>query len=190
MVNESLPMGWASWGREELGRTWKWYLALGVALIVLGTLALGASVMTTAVTVIFLGWLLILGGAMQSIHAVSRREWSGFFLDLLVGILYTVAGAFLILYPMDAAVELTLLMAFLFLFSGVFRIALGIFVPFQHRLWLIINGAITAILGVMIIKQWPQSGLWVIGMFIAIDMIVNGWTLVMLSLTAKQVVKK
>jgi uncharacterized membrane protein HdeD (DUF308 family) len=101
-----------------------------------------------------------------------------------------VAGALMILYPIAAASELTLLMGFLFLFSGAFRIVMGLTTPFQHRTWLILNGVITVVLGVLILKQWPESGFWVIGMFVAIDMIVNGWTLVMLAMAARQVVKK
>jgi uncharacterized membrane protein HdeD (DUF308 family) len=186
MTNDSTLAGWPSWGSDELRRGWGWFLALGVLLIVLGTIALGYSFLTTLVSVVFLGWLLVAGGVLQAVHAFWRRAWSGFFVDLLVGVLYAVVGGLIVTHPVTSAMDLTLIMAVLFLFSGVFRIVTAIAVPFQHRGWLLLNGIITAVLGVMIMAQWPESGFWVIGLFIAIDLIFNGWSLVMLALAAKR----
>ncbi len=176
------------WGRDTLRKSWGWYLALGILMIVLGTIGLGTTVTVeiTLVSVVFFGWLLIIGGVFQAGHAFWRREWSGFFIDLLTGVLYTVVGGLIITHPLGSAVELTLIIAVLFLFSGVFRIVTAIAVPLPNRGWLMVNGVITLLLGVMILAQWPGSGLWVIGMFIAIDMIFNGWSLVMLSLAARK----
>jgi uncharacterized membrane protein HdeD (DUF308 family) len=186
MANDPTVAGGPSWGTDELRRGWGWFLALGIVLIVLGTIALTYSWLATAVAVVVLGWMLIFGGVLQAAHAFWRRKWSGFVVDLLVGLLYAVVGALIITHPVTSAVELTLIMAVLFLIAGVFRIIAAVAMPFHHRGWLMFNGVITAALGGMIIAQWPESGFWVIGLFIGIDMIFNGWSLVMLAMTARR----
>jgi uncharacterized membrane protein HdeD (DUF308 family) len=183
MMATSIPMVAAG----ELKRTWGWFLALGICLIVLGTIALGVPVLVTDVSVLILGWLLLIGGVLQAIHGFMRRAWEGFFVDLLVGLLYVVVGFMFIDHPLATAEMLTLMMAALLMLGGLFRIVAVFSTNLQHRLWLLLNGAITLVLGVMIWKQWPESALWVIGLFIGIDMIFNGWALVMLALAVRSV---
>jgi uncharacterized membrane protein HdeD (DUF308 family) len=99
--------------------------------------------------------------------------------------LYAVAGLIIVANPGAAAITLTLLVAMLLIVSGVFRIVVAVAVPFQNRWWLVLHGVINLILGISIWRDWPLSGLWVIGLFIGIDMVFNGWSLVMLGLAAK-----
>lgn len=172
-------------GVDELRRKWGWFVALGILLVILGTVAIGASVLTTLVSVVFIGWLMIVGGAMETVHAFSCKAWGGFFIDLLAGILYTVAGFLIVSNPGASAIMLTLMIAMLLIFEGVFRLVVAIAVRFHNSMWLIFHAVIDLLLGFSIWQSWPLSGLWVIGLFVGIDMIVNGWTLFMLGLTAK-----
>ena len=149
-------------------------------------IAIGYAVEMTIVSVVFLGWLLIIGGIFEVIHGFSRRQWSGFFINLLAGVLYAVAGGVMIANPALAAVSLTLLIAIILIVAGVFRLIVAFSTPLHHRGWLILNGAISILLGIMIWNSWPVSGLWVIGLFIGIDMIFDGWTEIMLALTARR----
>ena len=55
----------------------------------------------------------------------------------------------------------------------------------SHSTAILLSSAINVLLGVLVWRGWPETGLWVIGLFIGIEMILNGWTLVMLGLTAK-----
>ncbi len=177
-----MATGFALVGMEGLRKNWAWVLALGVALIALGVVALGAAVLTTVASVLLFGWLLIVGGALQTAHGFWRRAWSGFFLDLLTGVLYLVVGFLFIDSPLEAAATLTLMLAAALIFVGLMRVALALSAHFQHWVWLLLNGAITLVLGVMILRGWPDTGYWVIGLFIGIDMLFYGWALVMLSL--------
>jgi uncharacterized membrane protein HdeD (DUF308 family) len=173
-------------GFDEVRRGWSWLLALGIVLVLLGTAALIYTTAATIASVVFFGWLLIVGGTLQAGHAVWRRGWGGFFLELLSGLLYIVVGFLLVGNPWQGAESLTLLIAMLLLFGGVFRIVVGLTAGMHHRLWVILYGVINLMLGGLILKQWPLSGLWVIGLFLGIDMVFNGWTLIMLSLTARK----
>ena len=174
-------------GIEQVRQKWLWFVALGVLEVVLGSVALGHSVTTTVVSMVFIGWLMIIGGALQTAHAVSCKEWSGCFIDLLAGILYTVAGFLIISRPAAAAVTLTLLIAILLMFGGVFRIVLALSVRYHNWVWLLFHGVVNLMLGLSIWQDWPVSGLWVIGMFIGIDMLLNGWSLIMLGFGVKNI---
>jgi uncharacterized membrane protein HdeD (DUF308 family) len=68
------------------------------------------------------------------------------------------------------------------MFSGVFRIVFALSERFAGWPWVLLNGAVTLMLGFLIYKQWPASGLWVIGLFVGIELIFNGWAWVMLAL--------
>jgi uncharacterized membrane protein HdeD (DUF308 family) len=136
-------------------------------------------------TVVFFGWLLLVGGVLSAVHAFWRKRWQGFFLDLATGVLYVVAGFFMVAEPLAAAASLTLLIAMFLLIGGIFRIIVALTGHLEHWVWVLLNGVITAGLGIMIWRQWPVSGLWVIGLFVGIEMIFYGWSLVMLSLVAK-----
>jgi uncharacterized membrane protein HdeD (DUF308 family) len=173
-------------GAGELRRSWGWFLALGIALIVLGTIALGSSLLMTIASVFFFGWLLIIGGVMEAIHAFWRKRWAGFFLDLLTGILYVIAGWMMVTNPQESALLLTLIIAMFLVFEGVFRIVAALAARYPHWGWVLFNGVISLLLGILIWRQWPYSGLWVIGLFVGIEMLLNGWSLVMLSLTARK----
>lgn len=172
-------------GLENLRQRWGWFLALGIVLIVLGTVAVGSAVLMTLATMVFIGWLMIIGGLMQVVHAFATKSWGGFFIDLLSGILYVVVGFMIIANPGATAVALTLLISMFLIFGGIFRIVAAVMVRFQNWVWLLLHGVISLLLGILIWQQWPFSGLWVIGLVVGIDMIFNGWSLVMLGLVAK-----
>jgi uncharacterized membrane protein HdeD (DUF308 family) len=174
-------------GLGELKRNWGWFLGLGIVLVILGAIALGASVAMTIVSMVLLGWLLIIGGVLEGVHAFWReRAWGGFFIDLLTGILYVVVGFMILANPAETALALTLLIALFLMFSGLFRIVVALILRFPHWGWLILHGAVNLVLGIAIWRQWPLSGLWVIGLFVGIEMLFNGWSLVMLGLAAKK----
>ena len=173
-------------GFDVVHRNWGWFLALGIVQIVLGTIALGESFLMTKFSVMMLGWLLVIGGVMSIFHAFVERKWGGFIIDLLTGLLYVVVGFMAISNPIDAAVAITLIISLFLMFGGAFRIVEALASDLPHRGWVLFNGVITLVLGIMIWRQWPLSGLWVIGLFVGIEMLLYGWSLVMLALAAKR----
>ncbi|MBX7105979.1 MAG: HdeD family acid-resistance protein [Gemmataceae bacterium] len=182
-----LMPGLALLGLQELRAKWGWFLALGICLVILGTIAIGSSCVTTLVSMVLVGWLLIIGGTMEALSAFACKSWGGFFIDLLTGILYGVVGCLILAHPAETGIALTLLIAVSLIFSGIFRIATAVIIRFPHWGWLLLHGVVNLFLGISIVKQWPLSGLWVIGLFIGIDMLMNGWSLVMLGLTARRI---
>ena len=172
---------------KAVGQHWGWFLAKGILMIIVGTLALGSYVMVTLFSMIFLGWLMIFAGVVEAVHAFWKKEWGGLFLNLLVGVLYIVVGFMVLANPAASAMTLTLIMAIFFILDGIFRIIIAVTMHFPRWGWMLLNGIVTLILGIIIWQQWQQLGLRIIGLFIGIDLIFSGWAWVMLSLAARQV---
>lgn len=165
-----------------------WTIALGVALVILGVLAIGASVVTTIVSMTVLGWMLIVGGVIQIVHAFRAPRWRGVVLSLLEGILYGVVGVLMATRPLESAAVVTLLLGAFLMASGLFRIlAVPTFLRLRNWGWVLASGIISLLLGIGIWAQWPVSGLWVLGAFVGIEMIGWGISLLMLALAVSDV---
>jgi uncharacterized membrane protein HdeD (DUF308 family) len=157
-------------------KKWGWLLALGIVQIVAGMLAVGFAFPATLASVVAVGILLLIAAGAQTAAAIWARDWSGFFLFLLLGILYAVAGLVMLTRPVLAAESLTLVLAVAFLIGGVYRIVVALVLRFASWGWVLLNGVVTVLLGIVVLQQWPGSGLWVLGMFVGIDLIMNGAT--------------
>ena len=154
---------------------WGWFVALGIAQLILGVIAWFDVIAFTIAGVIFIGALVLVAGIFQIVHAFMDREWGGFALHLLVGVLYVIGGFLLMDEPVQGSVVITILVAVALIIGGVLRIAMG----FQHRHmpgWglLLASGVISLAVGVMLYLTLPWSGLWVVGTLIAVELIVHG----------------
>jgi uncharacterized membrane protein HdeD (DUF308 family) len=170
---------------EAIRGRWIWLVILGIAMVVFGTVAISAPLIATLATAFTFGVLLLMGGAAQLVGAFWTREWSGFFLVLLMGVLYIVVGLLFLNRPIAAIEAITLLLACALMVGGLFRAIGSISYQFPQWGWVFVGGLIELALGVMIWMQWPAASLWVIGLFVGIDMIFSGWTWIMLGLRLK-----
>jgi uncharacterized membrane protein HdeD (DUF308 family) len=164
-------------------------MGMGIALMILGLAAIGSSFIATFTTVLVFGILMLLGAIFQVVTALWGRSWRGFFLHLLAGVLYLIAGLFMIENPLEAALSLTVLIAACLLVGGVLRIGMSFAERFEGWGWVLLNGVISVILGAGIWRQWPFSGLWVIGLFVGIEMLFSGLSWVMLGMAVRSVPK-
>jgi uncharacterized membrane protein HdeD (DUF308 family) len=161
---------------------WALLLALGVLMVILGTIGLFQPVVYTLATTILYGALLLVGGGAGIVTAFRLDNWKGRLAAILLSILYLVAGAIMLLYPVLGALSLTLVVGAFLLASGLIKIWMG----FSHREqsgwgWLVASGLLSLLLGILIYAQFPGSGLWVLGLFLAIELIFDGWGLMMLA---------
>lgn len=170
---------------EDIRNNWGWFLALGVLLVVLGFAVMSSAYFATVFSVIVFGVLLLCAGVVQIVQAFLARQWKGLFLSLLLGVLYLVVGFLCVSRPTVTAVNLTLWIAALCFVIGLFRMLTSLLLRFDQWGWVFFNGLVTFILGVLIYSDWPLSGLWVIGLFIGIDLVLSGWSWILLSITAK-----
>ena len=162
-----------------------WLLVMGALLIVVGLVAISSSFVATLATVVTLGILLMIGGAVEIVDAFLGRGWRGFGMHLLAGIMYLVLGFLLVQRPVAAAAVFTLMIAASFFVGGLFRILVALSERFYGWVWVLLNGIITLILGILIWREWPEAAFWVIGLFVGIDMLFAGWSLVITALTIR-----
>src|SRR5437762_357308 len=135
---------------ESLREIWVFLIGMGIALMILGFVAIGSSIIATFATVVVFGVLMLLGAIFQVVTALWGRSWRGFFLHLLAGVLYLVAGLFMIDNPVEAALSLTFLIAACLLAGGILRIALSVVERFEGWGWVLLNGVISVVLGVAV----------------------------------------
>ena len=170
---------------ESLRDIWVLLVGIGAALIVVGMLAISSSFIATFATVVVFGVLLLLGAIFQVANAFWARRWRGFVLHLLAGVLYLITGVFLIDNPVEAALGLTLVVAGCLLVGGILRMVVSVIERFHGWVWTLLNGVVSLVLGIAIWRQWPLSGLWVIGLFVGIEMFFSGLSWVMLGLAVR-----
>jgi uncharacterized membrane protein HdeD (DUF308 family) len=165
----------------------KWGVAWGVLLLILGTLAIGEPFLAAIALVTFLSWLLILVGAVHAILALQAHSGTSVGWKLLVALAYIFIGGDLLFRPVASVAGLTLILVFLFMVEGVLDFMLWWKSrKAQGAFWVLLNSAITLVLGGMIYVHWPSSSVWAIGTLVGISMIMSGVARIMLSLAVRK----
>lgn len=165
-----------------LRRNSGWLMAAGIALVALGVLGLGAVSVLSLASAIWLGAMILVGGVVVLIDAFRQQGWRSRLVHILIGLLYVAIGLMTFANPLLATASLTLLAGAGLVATGVLRLV----VAFQNRKlpawrWLAVSGALSLLLGGMILAQWPGSSLWVLGTFFAIELIFQGWAAIALA---------
>lgn len=187
MVNDLIE---TPFSLAPLKNEWGWLLALGIGLVVLGTLSIAMPFVATIQFVEVLGILLAIAGISQVVGVFHSKLWRGFIIQAAVGILYLVTSFLMMVNPVEGAAGLTLLMAAFFLSGGLFRVLFSLSERFPGWGWTLLNGVITILMGLIIWRQFPESALWVIGMLVGIELLFCGWAWIMLAVTARSAIEK
>ena len=180
MASNSSLHGSSPIGLDGVRDSWGWLVALGTALVILGVVCIAGEVTATLVTVLSLGWLLVLGAVLALIQLFRVRPWSGFFLYLLSAVLRGVTGFLLIRYPFTAEVSLTLILAMFFFIGGISRTIGAGTLQFPRWGWALLSGLVSVGLGVLLLVQLPTVSLWFIGLAVGVEFIFEGVSVVTL----------
>jgi uncharacterized membrane protein HdeD (DUF308 family) len=163
---------------QELRAKWGWFVAIGILMLIAGVLAMANLFLATVVSVFYVGALMLIGGIFQIVHAFSVKSWGGLAWWLFSGLLYAAAGIIAFANPILASSVLTLLLAAALLAAGAMRIWVGL----ENRQrrnwgWIVAAGVVTALAGLIIAIGWPVNSLFVLGIFLAFDLLFQGATL-------------
>jgi uncharacterized membrane protein HdeD (DUF308 family) len=170
----------------DLSKRWGWLLALGIVFIGLGLIGIGMAFALTIASLIVFGALLLIGGAVQIVQAFQSKGWKSVLWHVVIAILYVIAGVSVLRDPLLASLILTLIVAGMILAIGIVRVIMAIQMRGNKGWgWVLLGGIVSIALGVLIYLQWPFSALWLIGLFVAIDLIANGWSYVFIALAAR-----
>ena len=165
-------------GPDESRRDWRPFLAWGLVLAGVGAFAVGLPFAAPGA-----GWLVgalvMVGGAIQLTAAVRAWEWGGLRPRALTGAVYLTLGAVLAGLPTDGAVWLTLVLAIGLAGGGVLRTGGAAAERFAGRGWVLASGLLAVLVGVLIGEQWPDAGLWAVGLLAGLDLSASGLAWVM-----------
>jgi uncharacterized membrane protein HdeD (DUF308 family) len=168
-------------GMIEKANNWGWYLFGGIAMIALGVLTIGYSVMAGVISVALFGLIVLASGIAHLALSFRSGHWGLFFLGFLAGLAYIAAGLYLMSNPLAGMIALTMLFAVLLVVMGVFRMIISAVERFEYWGLMFAGGLLSLILGLMVMNSWPVSGLWVIGTFVGIEMIYSGFSWISIS---------
>jgi uncharacterized membrane protein HdeD (DUF308 family) len=162
-------------------------IAWAILLIVFGFLAIALPLGTSLGVVLVVAWLIILSGGFQFIHAFQSQGAGSIAWKLLVAVVYLIAGIYFLTHPLLGLASFTLALAFFFVAEGV----VDLIAYFQNRSaegsgWILFDGIVTLILGILVWRHWPSTSGWVIGTLVGISMLMTGTTRLMLSLAARR----
>jgi uncharacterized membrane protein HdeD (DUF308 family) len=132
----------------------------------------------------------MVAGVATIVGAFWVGKWSGFLIQLLVGILYVACGVIMTERPGITAVALTVFIAVSFVVMGIFRAVAALVLRFPNWGWVLLNGVVTLLAGIIIYRQLPFDALWVIGLLVSLEMLFNGWTWIMLAMTLRSIRRK
>jgi uncharacterized membrane protein HdeD (DUF308 family) len=160
-----------------------WFIGLGVAFMVLGVLAIFLPLVATLVTTLVIGWLMVIGGVLECVHAVQNRRWAGWGWEMVAAVVHVVAGLLVVAFPVVGKLTLTLILAVYFVVEGILHIIRAI----QHRTmrawgWFLFDGVLSLCLGLLILLGWPSTAVWALGLLVGIELLVGGSTMALIGL--------
>lgn len=164
-----------------------WSIVWGILLIIFGMLAISSPMLAAVAINTIVAWLILFAGVIHVVVAFHAHRAGSIIWKLLVGIAYLCFGVYLLLHPILGVASLTLLLACLFLIEGILNIVLFFRMRSVHgSSWVLMDGIVTLVLGLMIYLQWPSSSMWAIGVLVGISMMISGITRVMISLAVRR----
>jgi uncharacterized membrane protein HdeD (DUF308 family) len=168
-------------------RHWKLFLFEGIALLVLGLLAVMAPAVASVAATVFFGWILLVSGVAGLLTTFRGRQLPGFRWSLLSAVIGIVAGALLLIWPLQGTLSLTaVLIAFLWI-EGVVTIMYAL----EHRTasgrwrWMLASGILDLGLGMLLLAGLPGTALWALGLIVGINLLFGGWALILMALHAR-----
>lgn len=159
----------------ELRKKWGWIVAFGVVLVAAGLAVLYQVLLATVTSMYVVGVFMIIGGVSEIIYGFGMRSWGKFFLWIVIGVLYVIAGVAILQNPLLAAGVLTLLVGAGLAAAGLVRFFLAFQLPDNAPRFLVgVSGLLTLAVGAIILAKWPASSLWAIGTLLGVDLLMAG----------------
>jgi uncharacterized membrane protein HdeD (DUF308 family) len=173
--------------RHEIARHWGWFLALGILLVIIGMAAIAFPFLSTIAAKIAIGWIFLVAGVVEVFHAFYVQRWAGFFWNLMIGLLYILAGGWLAFFPLTGILTLTVVIAALFIVEGVMEFIMGFRMrPHEGWGWVVLSGLVAVAAGLLIALSLPASAVWALGLLAGINLLFSGWSFIYLALSGKR----
>jgi uncharacterized membrane protein HdeD (DUF308 family) len=171
---------------NDIKRSLNGSIVVSVLLILLGTAAIAFPYFSTLAAETWIAWIILFSGISKLVYTFQTRQQGGFIWQLLLSLLYIGTAVFLLVYPLQGILTLTLALGAFLLTEGVFEIVFA----FQRRsepnwVWSLANGITTLVLGGLIWFEWPFNGPFAIGLLVGISIIFTGISRILLAIAAR-----
>jgi uncharacterized membrane protein HdeD (DUF308 family) len=175
--------------QKDINRRVGWSIALSMLIILAGVLAIVIPPMAGAAVTLLVGWLLLLCGAAHLVFAWYAHKAGAVVWELLLGIVYIIAGGYLLMHPLAGMASLTVALVIYLFAEAILEFILSFHLrPLPGAGWLLFDGIVTLILAVMIWRAWPSSTEWALGILVGVSMLFGGVSRLMISLAARHLV--
>ena len=173
--------------RSSLKEHWRLFTVQGVLLVILGMIAAALPQLAAVFTAALLGWLLFFSGVFRTVALIRSTRAPGYWSSLLLAILTAILGFIMGWYPLEGAVTLTMLLTAYFILHGIATFMIAFSVKEETGRWvlLLISGLIDFLLAGLVIVGWPSTALWVLGLFVGVNMLLTGFAFVFAALGAR-----
>lgn len=158
------------------------WVALGGLSIIAGIFALMNPLAATLTVEQLTGWSFLFLGVLLLWAAFRAPGWDGRAWVMLLGLAFSVLGVWLLARPMAGIISLTLMVALVFLVSGLFKILISFALRGTVAFWLLlISGAVSVLLAVMILGNFPAAAATILGLLLAVELISSGVSMIALA---------
>jgi len=160
---------------EHLRARWGEIVAFGALLVVLGVAALCFTLPSTVATVTLNGVFFLVAGVAEIGVGAHAKSWARFFLWIVGGAVYLIAGLICIINPIFASLALTLALGAGLIAAAVVRAYLAFHLPAGNaRAMVLLAAAVTFLLGLVIVAHWPTDSVYVLGILLGVDLLFHG----------------
>jgi uncharacterized membrane protein HdeD (DUF308 family) len=173
---------------EGSRRNWRRSLQLGLSFIILGCVAFTA-LNASAGSVGLIGWLILLSGVIEAIHAFRVRGSDGFLFHLVPSIVAVPIGLLTATHPAAGALTWMLLFASFFTVIGLFKTFSAFWLKFPNWGWTAFEGIVTLVLGTVMWAAWVWLIPWFFGFAVGVSLLLRGWSSIMLALGLRRLGK-
>jgi uncharacterized membrane protein HdeD (DUF308 family) len=174
--------------QKGLREHWKWFTAEGVLLVLLGAAAIAVPVLASIAVAAFVGWLLFFAGVFSAISTIRSPRAPGYVWHILLSALMAILGLVLALFPVQGSLSLTLVMTAYFIAHGIATVAFAFSIKPDTGRWigLLFVALVDFVIAALVIAGWPSTGLWVLGLFVGIELLLTGFGLIFAALGARE----
>ncbi len=167
---------------DEIKKRSGWSIFMGVLTAILGVFLIVYPMATATITTLLLGWVLIFVGIAQFVFALHSQTVGKFFLKVLLGVLYGIAGVALAFFPIQGVAALTALLGVVFLvYAGIATVTAFQVRPVEGWGWFLFDGIAALLVGILILARWPSSSLWAIGTLVGLAVLMGGVSRIMIA---------
>lgn len=176
---------------QQLKKVSGWGMAWGILTMVCGFVAIGSPFVSGLAVTLFIGIALLAAGISMTVFSFQAPSLGKILIKLLFGGLTVLVGIAILAQPGIALLKLAFLLGVYFIVDGFMTFIVSWNVKPQAGWgWLVFNGLVTIVLGVMILKGWPETSLWVVGMLVGIRLIFSGVTILTLGSSGRQLARE